>query len=143
MIIDPPDGRLPPLTPEGEKRLEETRNLGGAEESAQGATTIKHSFKTWEELSPYVRCITRGIPGMMMPGIYNNGMQIVQSPGYVAIQKEMIHETRLIPTTPREQLGSKLTLWLGDPRGHWEGDTLVVETANFNGRARFRCRAPR
>jgi len=70
-----------------------------------------------------------------MPGVYNNGLQIVQSPGYVAIQKEMIHETRVIPTTPRPP--SQVRQWLGNPRGHWEGDTLVVEVTGFNGKASF------
>ena len=74
---------------------------------------------------------------MMMPSVYNNGLQIVQGPGFVAIQKEMIHETRVIPTTPRPHVGSGLTSWLGDPQGRWEGDTLVIETINFNGRAPF------
>ena len=75
---------------------------------------------------------------MMMPSIYNNGLQIVQGPGHVAIQKEMIHETRVIATELRPALGSNVTSWLGDPRGRWEGDTLVVETTNFNGRAPYR-----
>jgi hypothetical protein len=74
---------------------------------------------------------------MMMPVVYNNGLQVVQGPGFVAIQKEMIHETRIISTQPREHVGSKLTSWLGDPQGRWEGDTLVIETTNFNGRAPF------
>jgi hypothetical protein len=74
----------------------------------------------------------------MMPSIYNNGLQIVQGPGHVAIQKEMIHETRVIPTEPRPALGPNVTSWLGDPRGHWEGDTLVVETTHLNGRAPYR-----
>ena len=72
---------------------------------------------------------------MMMPSIYNNGLQIVQGPGHVAIQKEMIHETRVIATEPRPALGPNVTSWLGDPHGRWEGDTLVVETTHFNGRA--------
>ena len=75
---------------------------------------------------------------MMMPGIYNNGLQIVQGPGFVAIQKEMIHETRAIPTKPREPAGEKLTSWLGDSQGRWEGDTLVIETQRFNGRGSYR-----
>ena len=81
-------------------------------------------------------------PGMMMPGVYNNGLQIVQGPGFVAIQKEMIHETRVIPTQPRERRSAKLVTWLGDPQGRWEGDTLVVETTNFNGRMSFRGSSP-
>ena len=75
---------------------------------------------------------------MMMPSVYNNGLQIVQGPGYVAITKEMIHETRVIPTEPRPAVGSDLKLWLGDPQGRWEDDTLVVETTNFNGRVTYR-----
>ena len=74
----------------------------------------------------------------MMPSIYNNGLQIAQGPGYVAIQKEMIHETRAVPTEPRPALGPDLRSWLGDTHGRWEGDTLVVETTNFNGRAPYR-----
>lgn len=130
MITDPPHGRLPAMTPEGE-RLAKQAQL--ARKQAAGRPPGGP-----EDLTPYVRCITRGLPGMMMPSIYNNGLQIVQGPGYVAIQKEMIHETRAIPTRPRDPLGPKLASWLGDPRGHWDGDALVVETARFNGKASFR-----
>jgi len=89
-------------------------------------------------MTPYVRCITKGLPGMMMPSIYNNGLQIVQGPGHVAIQKEMVHETRVIPTKPRPPVSAKLTTWLGDSQGHWQGDTLVVETHGFNGKSSYR-----
>jgi hypothetical protein len=75
---------------------------------------------------------------MMMPGVYNNGLQIVQGPGFVAIQKEMIHETRVIPTDGREHVGSGIAQWLGDSRGWWDGDTLVVEVTHFNGKAPYR-----
>ena len=129
MVIDPPDGRIPPMTAQGEAvaaRAREERARIGAR-PAGGP----------EDLSPYVRCITRGLPRMMMPGVYNNGLQIVQGPGFVAIQKEMVHETRVIPTTERERVGADLTTWLGDPQGRWDGDTLVIETANLNGRAPF------
>ena len=91
-----------------------------------------------EDLSSWVRCITRGLPEMMLPRVYNNGLQIVQGPGFVAVQKEMIHETRVIPTDGRPHLGPNLTQWLGDSRGTWEGDTLVVEVTNFNGKASYR-----
>ena len=90
-----------------------------------------------EDLSSWVRCITRGLPRMMMPGVYNNGLQIMQGPGFVTIQKEMVHETRVIPTTERERLGSDITTWLGDPQGRWDGDTLVIESTTFNGRSPF------
>ena len=74
----------------------------------------------------------------MRAGVYNNGLQIVQGPGYVAVQKEMIHETRVIPTDGnRPHLGADLKQWLGDPRGHWDGETLVVEVTNFNGKAPY------
>jgi catechol 2,3-dioxygenase-like lactoylglutathione lyase family enzyme len=128
MVVDPPDGRIPPLTPEAQARLSGNRGGRGGRGLPAGP----------EDLSLYVRCITRGMPSLMMPSIYNNGLQIVQSPGYVAIQKEMIHETRVIPTDPRPHLGENLTQWLGDSRGHWEGDTLVVEVTNFNGEAPYR-----
>ena len=129
MVIDPPDGRIPPLTAAAQARAEAARGtFGGGRRPAEGP----------EDLSLFVRCITRGLPGLMMPSIYNNGLQIVQGPGYVAIQKEMIHETRVIPTQPRSPLGPDLQSWLGDRNGRWEGDTLVVETTNFNGRAPYR-----
>ena len=130
MIVAPPNGRLPAMTPEGKRMAEEARLERQRKASRPPAGP--------EDLTPYVRCITRGIPGMMMPGIYNNGLQIVQGPGYVAIQKEMIHETRAIPTTPKERVGPKLTSWLGDPQGRWEGDTLVVESQQFNGKGSYR-----
>ena len=130
MIVDPPDGRLPALTPEGSRRAELARL-----ERQRRATTPPAGP---EDLTPYVRCITKGLPGMMMSGIYNNGLQIVQGPGFVAIQKEMIHETRAIPTEPRQRVGPGLTSWLGDPQGRWDGETLVVETGRFNGRGSYR-----
>ncbi|WP_428100780.1 VOC family protein [Candidatus Rariloculus sp.] len=126
MVIDPPEGRLPPMTPEGEALIAAAVN---AERGLPAGP---------EDLSSWVRCITRGLPGMMMPGVYNNGLQIVQSPGFVAIQKEMIHETRVIPTAGQPHLGPNLTQWLGDSRGRWEGDTLVIEVTNFNGKASYR-----
>ena len=128
MVIDPPDGRLPARTPGalaaaaavGDERT------GGATRAAAGP----------EDLSPWVRCITRGL--IPTPGGYNNGLQIVQGPGYVAIMREMIHETRVIPTEPRPAVGSDITTYQGLSRGRWEGDTLVVESTNFNGGAPFR-----
>lgn len=135
MVIDPPDGRIPPLTDEGRRQAEAARRQAATEEQGAGFERLPEGP---EDLSPYVRCITRGLPGLMMPSIYNNGLQIVQGPGYVAIQKEMVHETRVIPTRPRPRVGPALTTWLGDSQGRWEGDTLIVETTNFNGRAGFR-----
>ena len=130
MSVDPASGRLPEMTPEGRKMAQEARRERERRSSEPPAGP--------EDLTPYVRCITRGIPGMMMPGIYNNGLQIVQGPGYVAIQKEMIHETRPIPTKPRQRVGPKLTSWLGDPQGRWDGESLVIESERFNGKSPFR-----
>ena len=127
MVVDPPDGRLPALTAKGQRRAA----------AVLDARTYRRLAEGPEDLSTYVRCITRGLPGMMMPGVYNNGLQIVQSPGYVAIQKEMIHETRVIPTAARPHLGADLKQWLGSSRGRWEGDTLVVDVTGFNGRASY------
>jgi catechol 2,3-dioxygenase-like lactoylglutathione lyase family enzyme len=127
MIVDPPNGRLPSLTPDGEARA------AAAADAARNAGRPAGP----EDMGSWVRCITQGLPRLMMPGVYNNGLQIVQSPGYVAIQKEMIHETRVIPTTPQPKLGEDITQWLGVPQGHWDGDTLVVETISFNGGVPF------
>ncbi len=130
MVIDPPDGRLPPLTEEAqERRRNAARSFGDY---------VRRRPAGPEDLSVYVRCITRGLPGMMMPSIYNNGLQISQSPGFVAIQKEMIHETRVIPTEERPSLGPGVKQWLGESQGRWEGDTLVVEVTNLNGRTNYR-----
>ncbi|MEE2613430.1 MAG: VOC family protein [Acidobacteriota bacterium] len=132
MVVDPPDGRIPPLTAAAAQARAEAAGPG------RGGSRTPYPNEGPEDLPNFVRCITRGLPGMMMPGIYNNGLQIVQGPGHVAVQKEMIHETRVIPTEPRPALGPNLTSWLGTAQGRWDGDTLVVETTNFNGRAPYR-----
>ena len=132
MVIDPPDGRIPPLTAAAAQARTEAAGRG------RGGSRTPYPNEGPEDLPNFVRCITRGLPGMMMPGIYNNGLQIVQGPGHVAVQKEMIHETRVVPTEPRPALGPNLTSWLGTAQGRWDGDTLVVETTNFNGRAPYR-----
>ena len=123
MVVDPPDGRIPPMTAKGEESRVAAR--AARRPLAEGP----------EDLSSWVRCITRGL--VPTPGVYNNGIQIVQGPGYVALQREMIHETRVVPTDPRSHLGPDIRSWLGDARGHWEDDTLVVEIRNFNGRAPY------
>jgi len=84
-------------------------------------------FDSWD------RCITRGLPPSMFPFNYNNGIQIVQAPNYVVIRLEMIHETRIVPVDGRAPLDPAIKQWMGESRGHWEGNTLVVETTNFNG----------
>ena len=126
MVVDPPNGQLPETTA---VYREAVANAPRRIPPQRARTPV--------DLGTYVRCITRGPVGMMMPSIYNNGLQIVQSPGNVAIQKEMIHETRVISTEPREGFGEGLKTWLGDSHGSWEGDTLVIEVRNLNGRTSY------
>jgi hypothetical protein len=122
-VIDPPNGRLPPLTAEGQRRAALKRSSYLPGQAYDWVT----DFDIWD------RCISRGLPASMFPFNYNNGMRIFQSPGLVAIQMEMVHETRLIPTDGRPALPAAIGHWLGESRGHWEdGNTLVVETANFH-----------
>jgi hypothetical protein len=131
-IVDPEDGKIPPLTPEAHVR-DATRALA-RQASGRGPAD------SYEDRSLYDRCLTRGFPTSGMPTIYGNSSRILQGPGYVAIQYEMIHETRIIPIdkAPRTHVGRAIQLDMGDPRGHWEGDTLVVETANFRARSAYR-----
>ncbi len=125
LIIDPPDGRLPPLTAE-EQALRKTARGG---KGFPGAW--RGEADSYEDLNIYYRCITRGVLGSIIPVIYNNGNEILQAPGLVIIRNEMIHETRLIPLDGRPHLNSAIRQYMGDSRGHWEGNTLVIETTNF------------
>jgi hypothetical protein len=118
LVVDPPDGRVP-LRPEAEA----ARDYAHAHES-----------DSFDFMSVWDRCITRGVPGGMFPAGYNNAYQIVQSPGYVTIHYEMIHEARVIPIDGRPHLPAHVRSWNGDPRGRWDGTTLVVETTNYNGK---------
>lgn len=124
LIVDPPDGRLPPLTPDGARRAKAWRDTA---DSPAGP----------EDLNAYDRCLTRGVLGSMFPNIYNSAAQIFQTPAYVVIHHEMIHETRIIPLDGRPHLGQGIRPWLGDSRGRWEGNTLVVETTNFDPRTEY------
>jgi len=124
LIVDPPNGRMPAFTPQAQERQATLRAYRQTRGPADSYT----------DRSNYDRCITRGLSGSILPVIYNNGTQIVQSPGYVAIVNEMIHETRVVPLDGREHVGSNIKMWLGDSRGRFEGDTLVVETKNFTDR---------
>jgi len=129
LIVDPPDGRIPPLTPAAQQR-----RTAAAADARQRQYTRDHP--AWvTDLNLYDRCITRGYPSSMLPTIYGNAYQIVQAPGYVAITMEMIHETRIIPLDGRPHPSKDTHLDMGDARGHWEGDTLVVETTNFRDRS--------
>ncbi len=129
LIVDPADGRIPPMTAEGLKRTAERaearKRAGGPYDAAQN-----------QPLS--VRCIIMDRIGPpMLAGAYNNNYQIVQVPGYVMILVEMIHDVRIIPLDGRPQLPSSIRQWTGSYRGHWDGDTLVVESTNFNGKNPF------
>ena len=112
LVVDPPDGRIPALTADGEVRAGWAR---GAD--------------SWTNRNLAERCVTRGAP--KRPGGYNNNFLILQTPGYVTILQEMIHEVRIIPLDDRPHIDDDIRLWLGDSRGRWDGDTLVVETTNF------------
>lgn len=125
LIIDPPDGRLPPLTPEEQQLRKTARGGKGFPGAWRGQADSP------EDLNIYYRCITRGVLGSIIPVIYNNGNEILQAPGYVIIRNEMIHETRVIPLDVRPHLDSKIREYMGDSRGHWDGNTLVIETTNF------------
>jgi hypothetical protein len=114
LVVDPEDGKVP-LKPVAEQTRD--RNLT--------------NFDSYDSMSPWDRCITRG-PGRMFPAGYNNAYQILQTPGYVVILHEMIHEARIIPLDGRPHLDKSVRTWTGDPRGRWERNTLVVETTNFN-----------
>ena len=92
------------------------------------------SSDSLERYGPWARCITRGVPASMMPSAYNNGHQIVQTRDFVVFHSEMIHEARVIPLNGRSHSGPAVTSWNGDSVGHWEADTLVVDTTNFNGK---------
>lgn len=126
LIVDPADGRIPPLSEEGQKRAAERR----AAARARGATDSHESRGLFE------RCLTRGIPEGLLPGPYNNNLQIVQTPGYVVLFTEMIHDARIVALDGRPH--GALRQWLGDSRGRWDGDTLVVDTINFTDKTSFR-----
>lgn len=117
LVVDPPDGRVP-VKPAAEARRK---------------YDLAHVADSYEYHSTWERCITRGVPAGMFPAGYNNAYQILQSPGYVVILSEMIHEVRFIPIDGRPHLPQNVRQWNGDSRGHWEGTTLVVDTTNYSG----------
>jgi hypothetical protein len=124
LLVDPPDGLLPALTPEA-KRLAYEMGSDWALPGENIDFQSKHDFDSWD------RCITRGMPSMMMPYRYNGGFKIHQAPGYVVFDIEMIHEARVIPTSGAAPLNAAIKQYLGESRGHWEGATLVIETTNY------------
>ena len=131
-VIDPVDGRIPPLTPDGQRRVAAAPRLVSGNDGPDPLPDGPENLNLWN------RCITRGLPGSMIPGVYGNSYRIVQGPGWVAITYEMVHETRVIRLDGAPHAGSAIRLDMGDPRGHWEGTTLVVETTNFRERSVYR-----
>ena len=119
LLVDPKNGRLPPLTPEGEK-MNKLGRSSWMDVRGQPFDWVT-DFDSWD------RCISRGFPASMLPFHYNNGLQVMQTPGYVIINLEMIHDARIIPLDGRPVRQGN-TDWMGQSRGHWEGTTLVVET---------------
>jgi len=122
LVVDPPNGRIPPLTAEGQRRTDETQ----ARRRSRPAS--------WEDRSLYDRCLTRGVVGSILPVIYGNGLEIHQTPNDVVIRYEMIHETRIVPLDGKARIGDAIKMYMGDARGRFEGETLVVETKNMIGK---------
>jgi len=126
LVVDPPDGRTPPRTAAGEAFVKAQRGGLGP------GSHFPEKVDSWEDFDIYSRCVTRGLVSSMLPTLYNFGNQIIQSPGLVVIRNEMIHESRIIPLDGRPHVGKDVQTYMGDSRGHWEGNTLVVETTNIN-----------
>jgi hypothetical protein len=151
LIVDPPDGKMPPVKPEAKKKFAawaaakglfaSAADVGGrpedVEDGTEGGVDGRGSrADNPEDRRVGERCITFGAP--RLPGGYNANVRIVQSPDYVVIENEMIHEARIIPLDGRPHLDTSVGQWLGDPRGHWEGETLVVDSTNFTDKNPFR-----
>ncbi len=128
LIVDPPDGKIPPQTSDAKERAAARRVAARSHGPAD----------SYENRSLFERCLTRGVPDGMLPGPYNNNMQLLQTPGHVVIFTEMIHDARVVPMDGRPHHSPTLSAWMGDPRGHWEGDTLVIDTINFTDKTSFR-----
>jgi hypothetical protein len=122
LLVEPKNGRFPELTERGKELASKMKSSWSAQVFDKPT-----DFDTWD------RCITRGLPPSMFPFNYNNGIEILQAPGYVVVRLEMIHEARIIPVDGRGKLDPAIQHWMGESRGHFEGNTLVVETTNFNG----------
>jgi hypothetical protein len=133
LVVEPPNGRVPPLTEAGRAHAAATAGVG---------TFGDGPFDEFGDFSLYDRCITRGIFGSVLPSIYGNGIRIAQSPTTVSITYEMIHDTRVIQLGDRPHLSDDVRQYMGNARGHWEGDTLVVETTNFTDRTSVGARGP-
>jgi hypothetical protein len=132
LVIDPPDGRIPPITADAQRRRQ------GPVGTFAGGQFSGASFNGPQDLSLWERCISRGMPGAIFPTVYNANVRIVQAPGVVAITYEMIHDTRIIPTDGRPALAAPIRGYFGDSRGRWDGDTLVVDVTNLSDKTNFR-----
>jgi hypothetical protein len=124
LIVDPPNGRLPEMTEEGKR-------LSALMKSSWGLPGEGQVWDSYLDFDTWDRCITRGMPASMFPFRYNNGLQIIQVPGYVILNMEMIHEARIVPVDGRPAVSPAIKQWLGESRGHWKGSTLVIDTTNF------------
>jgi hypothetical protein len=122
LVVEPADGRLPPVTEAGELKSATMRS----------SWSDPPVFDSIADFNPLDRCVTRGLPASMFPFMYNSGIAILQAPGYVVIRLEIVHETRVIPVDGRPALAGEIRHWMGESRGRWEGNTLVIETTNFN-----------
>jgi hypothetical protein len=122
LIVDPPDGRLPALTPDAARRIAQ----------ATAARRTRGPADSWTDRNLWDRCITVGLPSVMFPTGYNNNIRILQAPGYVTITHEMMHDARVIPLDGRPHLAPAIRHYMGDSRAHWEGRTLVIDVTNFH-----------
>ena len=128
LIIDPPNGRLPALTAEARQRAA----------AAEAARKGRGPADSWEDRSLWDRCITVGLPSVMVPTGYNNNVSILQAPGYVTITHEMMHDTRIIPLDGRPHVAPAIRQYMGDSRAHWQGNTLVIDVTNFHPNTNYR-----
>ena len=139
LVVDPPDGKVPPLTPEALQRAR--RPISGKGRGVSSNANPIGPFYSYEDLGLYDRCVTRGIPNSMMPAGYGSYYELIQGKDYVALRYEMIHEHRVVPIdrgARRPHVGSNIQLDLGDARGWYEGGALVIETTNFTARSAYR-----
>jgi hypothetical protein len=146
LIVDPPDGKIPPMTPAARQRIgpsdpfQDTGIQGILNARVREASSFdpNSSFRSIADFDLWERCITRGVPGAMMPHILGNSYEIVQAPGLVAIRYELVHDVRIIPLDGSAHLTKVIEFEMGDARGHWDGNTLVVESTNYKDRSAYR-----
>jgi hypothetical protein len=125
LIVDPHTGKLPEMTAEGKRLSALMKSSWALSQNEKQTWDSPEDFDSWD------RCITRGMPSSMFPFRYNNGVEIMQTPGYVILNLEMIHEARIVPVDGRPGISPAIKGWMGESRGRWEGNTLVITTTNF------------